>query len=227
MSSTVVVENSSYIVGYLAFARTDARVDHNNVHQLELDNQPELGIVEHHCKERIHQREQSRKKRVELEDEEAMKGEIEWVKSGGTLRDKAGKRDFVRTTMIRKELDAQEREKTALERWTAYETRWNALLASPGPLSFTSIPWPVQHQARSLHDIIPGKISEFVAATLHTRQLNTTRKDRIRHLILRFHPDKSLNILSRVADEDMEDVKGGFYATFMALKGLQVEPVDH
>jgi hypothetical protein len=71
---------------------------------------PTLPLVELANRAEIHQRQQ----RVEAETSEALKGDIEWVRSGG---------DFVRTKRIRDELDKQERERKALAAWMEYEDR--------------------------------------------------------------------------------------------------------
>jgi hypothetical protein len=71
---------------------------------------PTFPLVEHANRAEIRQRQQ----RVEAETSEALRGDIEWVRSNG---------DFVRTKRIPDEPDEQERERKALATRTEYEDR--------------------------------------------------------------------------------------------------------
>jgi hypothetical protein len=89
---------------------------------------PPLFLVEHANRAEIHQHQI----RAGLEHSEALRGDIEWVRSGGVLRDSNGRRDFARTERIRERIDEQERERKALAVWTEYEDRWRASFLTNG-----------------------------------------------------------------------------------------------
>jgi len=189
-----------------------------------------LPLVEHANRAEIHRRQ----KRVELETSEALKGDLEWVRSGGVLRDSNGRRDFVRTKRIRDQLDEQERERRALAAWAEYEDRWRASLligrkSSSDALGdqdhgirFGDVAWPVGKRVDSPDGLTAGAVREFVLAPL--RGKDSKRKDRIRQLLLRYHPDKTAFLLSRVTEEEKGQVREGINNVFMSLKLLQGDP---
>ena len=190
-------------------------------------------LVEHANRAEIHRRQ----KRVELETSEALKGDLEWVRSGGVLRDSNGRRDFVRTKRIRDQLDEQERERKALAEWAEYEDRWRASLligrkSSSDALEdqdqgirFGGVAWPVGRCVESPDDLTAGAVREFVLSPLRGKDTTPSkRKDRIRQLLLRYHPDKTAFLLSRVAEEEKDRVREGINNVFMSLKSLQGDP---
>ena len=194
-----------------------------------------LPLVEHINRAEIHRRQ----KRVELESSEALKGDIEWVRSGGVLRDTDGRRDFVRTNRIRDQLDEQDRERKALTAWMEYEDRWRGGLVirrnnSSDPelegcrdrgIGFTDVAWPVAKRPESPDGLTVGAVREFVLAPLRRKDVTSSkRKDRVRQLLLRYHPDKTGFLLSRVAEEERDLVLEGIHNVFMSLKLLQGDP---
>jgi len=225
-------DKTHYVTGYLALPHIPL-IDHDAAvrwahHLLQQEDgetpAQELHIVEHPMKDHIHRREQARQKRAESECKEAMKGDIDWVRSGGTLRDRVtGKRDFERTNIIRKELELQELERKALNEWDVYESRWNALLASNGPLTFSAIPWPVADLPSYVGELTIRSIAHFVTAPLRVRSSNVARRHRIRQLILRYHPDKIYSIVSRTTDEEKVAVEEGVRVVLTCLKYLHDE----
>ena len=204
-------------------------------------NQTTLPVVEHAHRAEIHRRQ----KRVESETSEALKGDIEWVRSGGVLRDSNGRRDFTRTKRIRDQLDEQERERKVLAAWAEYEDRWRAsVVTSHGRrkdpsldvdmmegldrdrgIGFKDIAWPVAKPPESPDGLTIGAVKEFVLAPLRGKDITPSkRKDRIRQLLLRYHPDKTAFLLSRVAEEEKDQVLEGINNVFMSLKSLQGGP---
>ena len=201
---------------------------------------PALPLVEHANRVEIHRRQ----KRVESETSEALRGDIEWVRSGGVLRDSNGRRDFVRTERIRDQLDEQERERKAMAAWAEYEDRWRASLVigcgrrkdpsmdmdSEGRdrdqgIGFRDVAWPVAKPPEGPDELTVGAVKEFVLAPLQRKDIAPSkRKDRVRQLLLRYHPDKTAFLLSRVAEEEKDRVLEGINNVFMSLKSLQGDP---
>ena len=218
----------------------------NDSDDKESDANPALlPLVEHANRAEIHRRQ----KRVESETSEALKGDIEWVRSGGILRDTNGRRDFARTKLIRDQLEEQERERKALTAWTEYEDRWRASLvighsgdgrrrgknssSSSSDLEghreqgigFGDVAWPVAKSPENPDGLTVGAIREFVFTPLRGKNITPSkRKDRIRQLLLRYHPDKTAFLLSRVAEEEKDRVREGINNVFMSLKSLQGDP---
>ena len=204
------------------------------------DANPPLLLVEHANRAEIHRRQ----KRVESELSEALKGDIEWVRSGGVLRDSNGRRDFARTERIRDQLDEQERERRVLAAWTEYEDRWRACLAIGGDrrmnsrsdstddrhaqdegIGFRDVAWPMAKPPRDPEGLSVGAVREFVLSPLRVKGATPSkRKDRIRQLLLRYHPDKTAFLLSRVKEEEKDLVREGVNNVFVGLKSLQGDP---
>ncbi|KAJ7603572.1 hypothetical protein FB45DRAFT_852277 [Roridomyces roridus] len=171
-----------------------------------------------------------RKSRLEMEAAEAYKGEVDWVRSGGILRDAQGNRDYVRTEAIREELRLRALEKTLTERWTGYEARWTALVGKGGldraqyqNIQFGDVPWPTcpeEGQSVALADLTVSKIEEFLLGPLKVRGCTVTKKERVRSSLLRWHPDKMTGILARVVDSDSEAVRQGIHAVVLCLQQL-------
>lgn len=203
---------------------------------------PALPLVEHANRAEIHRRQ----KRVESETSEALRGDIEWVRSGGVLRDSNGRRDFARTKRIRDQLDEQERERKVMAAWAEYEDRWRASLvigcgrrtkdpsmdveSSEGRdrdqgIGFMDVAWPVATLPEGPEELTVGAVKEFVLAPLRRKDIApSNRKDRVRQLLLRYHPDKTAFLLSRVAEEEKDRVLEGINNVFMSLKSLQGDP---
>ena len=147
-----------------------------------------------------------------------------------------GRRDFVRTKRIREQLDEQERERKALAAWTEYEDRWRTGLSigrhknppsdvEDQGIGFGDIAWPVAKRPEDPDRLTVGAVREFVLAPLRGKGITPSkRKDRIRQLLLRYHPDKTAFLLSRVAEEEKDRVRGGINNVFMSLKFLQGDP---
>ncbi|KAJ7487825.1 hypothetical protein FB451DRAFT_1225620 [Mycena latifolia] len=171
-----------------------------------------------------------RKARLEMEAAEAQKGEIDWVRSGGILRDVQGNRDYAKTEAIREELRLSELERVLVERWTNYETRWAVLAGKAGrdrektrDVRFEDIPWPVSltpGQSVSLADLTVDRVEEFLLAGLKVRGCTVTKKERVRSSLLRWHPDKMTGVLARVVDADSEAVQQGIHAVVLCLHQL-------
>ena len=203
------------------------------------DDNPTLPLVEHANRAEIHRRQ----KRVESETSEALKGDIEWVRSGGVLRDSNGRRDFARTKQIRDQLYEEDRERKAVAAWAEYEDRWraslvisarhhhrNSSLDSKGQdrghgIGFKDVAWPVAKPPENPDGLTVDAVREFVLAPLRVKGITSSkRKDRIRQLLLRYHPDKTAFLLSRVAEEEKDRVLEGVNDVFMSLKSLQGDP---
>ena len=160
------------------------------------------------------QRQQSEREQIRL-------GEMEWVRAGGWLRDASGRKDKARTEQIRAEVRLADEERKILERWHAYEARWNALLASTTPVTFVDIPWPVSLPPSSAEDLTPDAITEFFLAPLRVRSSTVLKKDRIRTSILRWHPDKLSVIMARTVERDIDNVRAGINNVFHVVRSLQ------
>lgn len=164
---------------------------------------------------------EKRRARLERERQEIYLSELEWVRSGGILRDAKGRRDKARTEALRQEIRLQDEERRILERWRAYETRLRALQSSGHVLTWDSIPWPVADLPSSPIDLEPEAIADFIFATFKVRGVPTAKKDRLRTSILRWHPDKFVAFMSRVPADEQERVLEGVYAVFRSLRHLQ------
>jgi hypothetical protein len=170
--------------------------------------------------------EETRRARLEREKEQIYLSELDWVRSGGMLRDDKGRTDKVRTEEFRKEIRLQEEEKQILERWNAYETRLRSLpsTADSFPIGWDTIPWPMLPPPTSPSDIEATAIAEFIFATFRVRGAKAIRKERLRTSILRWHPDKFAALLARVEGEDERNtILDGVNAVFRALRQLQDE----
>ena len=143
----------------------------------------------------------------------------------------------MRTKRIRDQLDEQERERKALAAWAEYEDRWRTSLligrnnSSSAPedqdqgIRFRDVAWPVAKRVESPDGLAVGAVREFVLAPLRGKDTTPLkRKDRIRQLLLRYHPDKTAFLLSRVAEEEKDRVCEGINNVFMSLKSLQGDP---
>ncbi|TFK49448.1 hypothetical protein OE88DRAFT_1663027 [Heliocybe sulcata] len=171
------------------------------------------------------QKEEARLKRLEQERAIAEAGEIDWVRSGGILRDADGNRDLTRTNAIREELHLQAEEKRLREQWDTYQKRWQAIASSQEPLHFKDIPWPLPVAPGSVEEMTQEKIEDFIMSPLKIRGNKVTPKGRLRGSMLRWHPDKLGAVVARVVPEELEDVKEGVGVVFRCLKALQDKQV--
>jgi hypothetical protein len=176
---------------------------------------------------RDYQRREEERQRVvkERERAEALIGEKHWVRQGGMLRDANGKRDPQRTEEVRKIVEKEDKERRIIERWLAYEQGWASLsVGHVRELSFGSIPWPHVSPPRNASDLRDAqRIGEFLFESLGIMGNSTSRKERIRSSLLRWHPDKLVSIVARVKDDDVESVRDGIDAVVMGLMKLQEE----
>ncbi|KAE9408919.1 hypothetical protein BT96DRAFT_745176, partial [Gymnopus androsaceus JB14] len=161
--------------------------------------------------------------RLEREKAEIIRGEEDWVRSGGILRDSEGKRDFARTEKIREEIRLRDWEKEVQSRWDAYERRWAELQRKGAEeISFNDIPWPVHigESARhaALSDLTLGNIETFLTEGLKVRGCKVSRKERIRSSLLRWHPDKMTALVNKVVESDRKDVSDGISAVVRCLQ---------
>lgn len=171
-----------------------------------------------------------RKARLESEAAEARKGEIDWVRSGGILRDAQGNRDYAKTEAIREELRLTELERVLVERWKKYENRWSDLVGKTGrdrertrDVTFEDVPWPVcpaDDQSVVLADLTVDRVEDFLLAGLKVRGCTVTKKERVRSSLLRWHPDKMTGVLARIVDEDLEAVRQGIHVIVLCLHQL-------
>ncbi|EPS98042.1 hypothetical protein FOMPIDRAFT_1127400 [Fomitopsis schrenkii] len=178
-------------------------------------------LKEEAWQERLRRDALRREERLAQERAEALKGEMDWVRSGGSLRDANGRRDPVRTTQVREEVRILDEETRLLKLWDGYEARWRALLADTGPVTFADVPWPSPTTPKAIDELVPAVIEEFLFGPLRVRQNTITRRERIRASLLRWHPDKVSGVLSRVVEEDQTMVRDGIHAVFRCLKVLQ------
>lgn len=182
-------------------------------------------------------------RRRELEAQEAQKGEEDWVRSGGVLRDAQGRRDWVRTQAIREELKLRELERQILERWESYERRWNDIWSKVKKahdaneailLRFEDIPWPVKeaeaagvkgrkNRSIQVEDLTVDRVQEFLLEGLTVRGEKITKKDRVRSSLLRWHPDKLGGLLRRIRPEDTESVRKGVGVVMECLQKLNAQ----
>ncbi|KAF8189773.1 hypothetical protein K438DRAFT_1832077, partial [Mycena galopus ATCC 62051] len=140
----------------------------------------------------------ARKARLEAEAAEALKGEIDWVRSGGILRDAQGNRDYARTEAIREEL-----------RLSALEATWKAGRDrnKPRDVQFQDVPWPVcptDGRPVALAELTVDRVEDFLLAGLKVRGCTVTKKERVRTSLLRWHPDKMTTVLARIVETDLE-----------------------
>ena len=164
-----------------------------------------------------------RRKRREHERALGERSEIEWVRAGGVLRDAFGRRDKGRTERIRQELRVQDVESGRTARWEAHEARWRAMQSSTVPIAHVEFPWPLAERvsSRDLGALTRRAVSGFLFESLAVRTNTTTKRERIRSSLLRWHPDKMSLVLSRVVPDDLELVREGIHVVFGILKALQ------
>ncbi|EMD34885.1 hypothetical protein CERSUDRAFT_97449 [Gelatoporia subvermispora B] len=194
---------------------------------------------------RVEREAAARATRRERERAEALRSEIEWVRTGGALRDELGRRDPVRTAALRREIELKDKEDRLRARWDTYDLRWRATAHTNAKgqsrsaeceagvevedgredegMCFADIPWPVDPPPADVSDLTRVRIADFLLEPLTIRGNTVSRRDRIRASLLRWHPDKVSALLARVRTEDVERVKEGVYTVFHALREIQDE----
>lgn len=223
---------SGHALGYFAFPpdgspsvtattsasgwKDEGRIDVEDLRRKDEDEKEAAWVA------RVARDEELHRQQTALEDAEARRGEEEWVRSGGILRDSDGRRDYVRTEAIRKELKLREVERVLVEKWETYERRWKILLG-PGQggvnVKFEDIPWPVDGEALLQHFTVE-KVEDFFLGGLKVRGSTVTKKERVRSSLLRWHPDKMTSLLARVPASDLESVKQGVRIVMECLQQL-------
>ncbi|OCB86477.1 hypothetical protein A7U60_g6370 [Sanghuangporus baumii] len=178
---------------------------------------------EREWRERLRREEAHRQKQREREREEALKGEKHWVRSGGVLTDINGRRDLKRTEEIRRLVEKEDAERRIIERWQSYERAWlNIISSTDKPVTFADMPWPLLTPPKSPDELRnPTKIAEFLFESLTLEKNTTTRRERLRTALLRWHPDKLGSVLARVPEDELSAVKDGIDAMVISLMKLQ------
>lgn len=187
------------------------------------------GEVENDSTEQVHNEqyrimEELKRNREVREREEALIGEKHWVRQGGMLRDTNGRRDAKRTEEVRRLVEQEDKERRIRERWTAYEDTWTRLSSSSEPVSFSAVPWPKAPCPKGPSELREHTaIANFLFESLSLPENTTTRKDRLRASLLRWHPDKLSGIIARTVENDRDAVKEGIDAVVISLRTLQAE----
>jgi len=110
-------------------------------------------------------------------------------------------------------------DRAMLTAWRSYEEKWRCLEATPGPLDFSSIPWPVLRQPASAAEIDSCAITSFLLSPVHSR--NQSKKVSVRKAQLRWHPDRFQRILARVRAEDKASVETGAGTVARCLNSIE------
>ncbi|KAJ6608309.1 hypothetical protein B0H10DRAFT_1885113 [Mycena sp. CBHHK59/15] len=150
---------------------------------------------------------------------------MNWVRSGGILRDAEGTRDYARTEAIREEIRIGDLERVLLERWVKYEQRWAELNARAGramerDIRFGDVPWPVCGKDVTPADLTADQVEDFLLAGLKVRGCTVTKKERVRSSLLRWHPDKLTGVLGCIVDADLDAVRKGVNVVVSCLHQL-------
>ena len=98
------------------------------------------------------------------------------------------------------------------EAWELYERRWHSAVVEDAGnaafLTFESIPWPMNPQPMSVHELDGALVKSFILSPAHS--LGKPAKQKLREQLLRFHPDRfEGRWLSRVRESDRTAVKEG------------------
>ncbi|KAH8094762.1 hypothetical protein DFH11DRAFT_1053177 [Phellopilus nigrolimitatus] len=199
-----------------------SKADHASVEAAATQAEQTQASLDQAWQERENRENARRQARMEREREEALIGEKYWVRQGGFLRDADGRRDHKRTEEIRRVVEREDAERRVRERWAAYESGWAKLVSSTEPVTFASIPWPLVDPPKNASDLHnPAGIAAFLFESLSVSGNKTTRKERLRTSLLRWHPDKLGNVLGRVREDDLGVVKDSIDAVVMGLMSLQ------
>ncbi|KAI0360576.1 hypothetical protein OH77DRAFT_1418541 [Trametes cingulata] len=156
-------------------------------------------------------------RRVEMDRELALQGEMEYVRMGFSIRDRYGRVDRARTDVIRAEIRRRDEQARLIKQWESYGSRWQALLASDYPISFADIPWPMSTPPSSVHDLSSEAVVQFFLDSLRIPNNAASETNRFRRAVLRWHPDKMGPILARTVDADYDSVREGVNVVFRAL----------
>ncbi|KAJ6626801.1 hypothetical protein B0H10DRAFT_1870199 [Mycena sp. CBHHK59/15] len=152
---------------------------------------------------------------------------MDWVRSGGILRDAEGTRDYARTEAIREEIRIGDLERVLLERWVKYEQRWAELNARAGrdramerDIRFRDVPWPVCGKDVTPADLTAEQVENFLLAGLKVRGCTVTKKERVRSSLLRWHRNKLTGVLGCIVDADLDAVRKGVNVVVSCLHQL-------
>ncbi|KAI0305577.1 hypothetical protein B0F90DRAFT_1624502 [Multifurca ochricompacta] len=104
------------------------------------------------------------------------------------------------------------------EAWKTYESRWAALGRDASPLRFESIPWPTTVPPRKVEEITSEAITKFILSPAHSEGIS--QKERIKHGLRRWHPDRFGRMLNRVEKEDRGGVERGVGIVVRCLNDL-------
>ncbi|KAJ3996742.1 hypothetical protein F5050DRAFT_49802 [Lentinula boryana] len=116
-----------------------------------------------------------------------------------------------------------------LYNWEMYERRWAAIKREgvevvPFPLRFDQLPWPMFHFKPTLIDIddlCEDEISYFVLSTKRPGYQKKYAKERLRHELLHYHPDKfNARVLPYMLDEEREKAVAGASKVTIILHNL-------
>ena len=172
--------------------------------------------------------------------------EAEWNRREAEIRHRVLQREVERTRLVQEEMrrtekrirerreaerqrinlerrERDKRERARLERamenaWTSYESRWEAMLASTDTLTFSDIPWPLLSAPDAPDSMEPADIASFLLSTSHST--SQTRRERIRAAQLRWHPDRFVRVMGRVAEADRSAVEEGVGTVARCLNDL-------
>ncbi|KAJ4482337.1 hypothetical protein J3R30DRAFT_3285612 [Lentinula aciculospora] len=212
-------------LGYLAFPTTGSPLASTSTSEETQISHPSPLLEEQNVKSHsppANPLQEKHRARQEREEAERIRGEEDWVRSGGILRDSEGKRDFARTEKVREEIRLREWEKEVQERWDAYERRWSELQVKErrgdSEISFDDIPWPVH--VVELADLTRGNVEAFLMDGLKVRGCIVTKKERVRTSFLRWHPDKMTALVSKVTEDDRKNVEDGISAVVRCLQAM-------
>ncbi|KAG6909001.1 hypothetical protein DXG01_002387 [Tephrocybe rancida] len=103
-----------------------------------------------------------------------------------------------------------------------HERQWSALFSIGITLRWESLPWPMFTPPESPNNITLFAVSAYVLSSLLPEELNAKpRKDRIKDLIKKWHPDRfETKCLPRVAEGDREKVKEGMKVVLRLLDDM-------
>ena len=110
-------------------------------------------------------------------------------------------------------------DRAMLTAWRSYEERWRCLEATPEPLDFSSIPWPVLRQPTGAEEIDSRAITSFLLSSVHSR--GQSKKVSVRKAQLRWHPDRFRRILAKVRTEDKASVEAAAGIVARCLNSIE------
>ncbi|KAG6906101.1 hypothetical protein DXG01_015930 [Tephrocybe rancida] len=109
-----------------------------------------------------------------------------------------------------------------------HERQWSMLHLIGNNLHWESIPWPMFVPPKSLDDITLPAVSAYVLTSLLPEEHKAkSRKDRIKDLIRKWHPDRfETKYLPRVAEGDRDKVKEGMEAVLQSLNDMLMQETE-